>query len=171
MNGARPTRPTREFEADIARRMSDPRNYEQITAEWTEIAVAARAAASHLTGALGYAGFSMGAMFGLAIVADLPDVRAALFALGGLVREDGADPEGARARNARIRDGARRLGDREVMMLNMTRDEHFPIAGAIEVLEAIPGPKRMAVWDGTHVDIPPEAVGLGTDFLRRVLAG
>ena len=43
-------------------------------------------------------------------------------------------------------------------MLNMTRDEHFPIDGAIEVLEAIPGPKRMGVWAGTHVDIPPEAI-------------
>ena len=35
---------------------------------------AARAADERITGATGYAGFSMGAMFGLAIVADLPSV-------------------------------------------------------------------------------------------------
>ena len=69
-----------------------------------------------------------------------------------------------------IRSGASRLGGREVLMLNMTRDEHFPIAGAIEVLELIPGPKRMGVWAGTHADIPPEAIQLAVDFFRRTLA-
>ena len=97
----------------------------------------------------------MGALFGLSIVADLPDVRAAVFALGGVWPEAGtADRENA-ARNARVRDGARRLGEREILMVNMTRDEHFPIAGALEVLEAIPGPKRMGVWAGTHEELPP----------------
>jgi len=56
-----------------------------------------------------------------------------------------------------------------VLMLNMTRDEHFPIDGAIEVLEAIPGPKRMGVWAGTHVDIPPEAIVQANQFLARAL--
>ena len=51
-------------------------------------------------------------------------------------------------------------------MLNMTRDEHFPIDGAIEVLEAIPGPKRMGVWAGTHVEIPPEAIAAREPVLR-----
>jgi hypothetical protein len=56
-----------------------------------------------------------------------------------------------------------------VLMLNMTRDEHFPIEGALEVLELIPGPKRMGVWTGVHADIPPEAIQLAVDFFRRTL--
>lgn len=150
------------FEADIARRMSDPANFAQITADWRAVEAAARAADARITGPTGYAGFSMGAMFGLAIVADLPSVGSAVFALGGLTNND--------ARDELIRAGVERLGGREVLMLNMTRDEHFPIDGALEVLESVPGPKRMSVWAGTHVDLPPEAIQLGVDFFRRTLA-
>lgn len=152
-----------QFETDVAQRMSDPANYAQITADWRAVERAARAADARIAGPTGYAGFSMGAMFGLAVVADLAPVTAAVFALGGLT--------GLESRDEMIRAGVARLGGREVLMLNMTRDEHFPIAGAIEVLEAIPGPKRMSVWTGTHVDLPPEAVQVGVDFFGRTLAG
>jgi predicted esterase len=150
-----------EFEADIARRMADPANYAQVRRDWIAIEAAARAADARITGPTAYAGFSMGAMYGLAIVADLPSVVAAVFALGGIRHQTGSDDL--------VRDGARRLGDREVLMLNMTRDEYFPIAGAIELFETIPGPKRMGVWSGTHVEIPPEAIDLALTFLRRTL--
>jgi len=150
------------FERDIARRMSDAENYAQVRADWIEVERAARAADARIAGKTGYAGFSMGAMFGLAIVADLPSVVAAVFALGGLTIDE--------PRNGLIRAGARRLGEREVLMLNMTRDEHFAMEGALEVFESIPGPKRMGVWAGTHVDIPPEAIALAVQFLARTLA-
>jgi dienelactone hydrolase len=153
-----------EFERDVARRMRDPEGDAGLVADWLAVAAAARAAEPRLTGPLGYAGFSMGALYGLSIVADLPDVRAAVFALGGVI--DDAQV----ARNAKVRDGAGRLGDREVLMLNMTRDEHFPIVGAIDVFERVPGPKRMGVWAGTHVDIPPEAIVQANQFLARTLA-
>jgi pimeloyl-ACP methyl ester carboxylesterase len=149
------------FEADIAKRLSDPANYAQVTADWTAVEAAARRAETRITGPTGYAGFSMGAMFGLAIVANLPSVVAAVFALGGVTHEQ--------ARNTLIRAGARALGEREVLMLNMTRDEHFPIDGALEVFESIPGPKRMGVWAGTHAEIPGEAIELALDFFRRTL--
>jgi dienelactone hydrolase len=152
-----------EFDADVQRRLTDPDNYAQVRADWIAVERAARAADRRVSGPTGYAGFSMGAMFGLAVVADLPSVVAAVFALGGLTADE--------RRNALIRDGACRLGEREVLMLNMTRDEHFPMDGALEVFESIPGPKRMGVWAGGHVDIPPEAVQLGVDFFRRTLAG
>ncbi len=151
-----------EFAADVARRMSSADSHAELTRDWRAVEVAARAADARITGPTGYAGFSMGAMFGLSIVADLPSVTAALFALGGLMGDE--------ARNELIRSGVQRLGSREVLMLNMTRDEHFPIDAAIEVLELIPGPKRMGVWTGTHTDIPPEAIQLGVDFFRRTLA-
>jgi dienelactone hydrolase len=154
-----------EFLTDVARRMHDPACDTVLVADWLAVAAAARGADPRLTGPLGYAGFSMGALYGLSIVADLPDVRAAMFALGGVI--DDAQV----ARNAKVRDGASRLGDREVLMLNMTRDEHFPIAGAIDVFETIPGPKRMGVWAGTHVDIPPEAIVMANQFFARTLAG
>lgn len=150
-----------KFEADIARRMVDPENYAEVTRDWIAVEAAARTADPRIVGPTGYAGFSMGAKFGLAIVADLPSVVAAVFALGG-IREQTKGDELVRA-------GAQRLGEREVLMLNMTRDEHFPIAGAIEVFELIPGPKRMGVWSGTHIEIPPEAIELGVNFLRRTL--
>jgi predicted esterase len=142
--------------------MSDPGNYARVRDDWLAVEAAARATDTRITGRTGYAGFSMGAMFGLAVVADLPSVASAVFALGGLTLDE--------SRNEQIRAGAARLGEREVLMLNMTRDEHFPIAGAIELFETIPGPKRMGVWAGTHVDIPPEAVALACDFFARTLA-
>jgi len=154
-----------EFERDVALRMRDPERDAALVADWLAVAAAARAAEPRLTGALGYAGFSMGALFGLSIVADLPEVRAAVFALGGVIDEAHV------ARNAKVREGASRLGGREVLMLNMTRDEHFPIAGAIDAFETIPGAKRMGVWAGTHVDIPPEAIVLANRFFARTLAG
>ncbi len=150
-----------EFEADVARRMSDPVNHAQLTADWRAVESAARATEPRISGPTGYAGFSMGAMFGFSIVGDLPSVTAAVFALGGLMNHT--------ERDDMIRTGASRLGGREVLMLNMTRDEHFPIEGAVELLEVIPGPKRMCVWTGTHADLPPEAVQLGVDFFRRTL--
>ena len=154
-----------EFEHDVARRMSDPDGDAELVADWLAVEAAARHASPLLTGPLGYAGFSMGSLLGISIVADLPDVRAAVFALGGTWH----DVSGNEARNARVREGAERLGEREVLMLNMTRDEHFPIDGAIDVLERIPGPKRMGVWAGTHAELPPESMQLITDFFGRVL--
>ena len=159
-----------EYEHDVRRRMGDPDGDAGLVAAWTAVAAAARAAAPVLSGALGYAGFSMGALFGLSMVADLPDVRAALFALGGVLRDDGLGDFDTAARNERVRDGVRRLGAREVLMLNMTRDEHFPIDGAIEVFETIPGPKRMGVWAGTHEEIPPEAMIQANQFFARTLS-
>jgi dienelactone hydrolase len=158
-----------EHDRDVRRRMGDPDGDPALIAEWLAVEAAARDASPLLTGPLGYSGFSMGSLFGLSIVADLPDVRAAMFALGGVWVEDG--PEGAAniARNERVRAGARRLGDREVLMLNMTRDEHFPLAGAIEVFETIPGPKRMSVWAGTHAELPSEAIIQANAFLAGTL--
>ncbi len=160
-HGERQTVDDAKFEADIARRMSDAANYAEVRDDWIAVEAAARASDVRITGPTGYAGFSMGAMYGLAIVADLPTVVSAVFALGGLTNND--------QRDMLIRNGAQRLGEREVIMLNMTRDEHFPIDKAIELFETIPGPKRMGVWAGTHVDIPPEAIDLGVQLFRRTL--
>jgi len=147
----------------VRRAMADPAVCEQLTQEWRAVVAAARAVAP---GPVGYAGFSMGAVFGLSIGGAL-DVSALLLALGGLLDET-LDPSHA-AKNEVIRSGAAALGGREVLMLDMTHDEHFPMPGVLEVFSLVPGPKRLYVYEGGHVDIPPEAVAAGVAFLRRTL--
>ena len=67
--------------------------------------------------------------------AAVKEIAQAYRAAGGVWTDSGAEGAGNAARNARVRDGARRLGEREVLMLNMTRDEHFPLAGAVDVIK------------------------------------
>jgi pimeloyl-ACP methyl ester carboxylesterase len=161
------------FDALVQANMTDPAVFDQLAMEWPLVLAAARARDQRLTGATAYAGFSMGSIFGFGLVSRLPDVRVVLLAVGGLLDEDAVDPAAAkrnRARNHIIRDGATRFGDRDVLMTNMTRDEHFPIAGAIEVFTLLPGPKRMVIWEGTHEQLPAEAMTMAIDFLRPRIA-
>ena len=70
-----------------------------------------------------------------------------------------------------MRAGAARLVDRDLLMLNMTRDEHFHIALALELFESFPTTgKRMVVWQGTHIDLPAEAIVHASTFLRERLS-
>ena len=115
----------------------------------------------------------MGSVFGFGVVPRLTDVGAVLLAVGGLLDERVDDPAAAErnaARNRTIRDGAARFGDRQVLMTNMTRDEHFPISGALEVFALLSGPKRMGVWEGTHEQLTAEAMTMAIDFFRLHLA-
>ena len=68
-------------------------------------------------------------------------------------------------RNELIRGRARRgSAGREVLMLNMTRDEHFPIDGAVEMLELIPGTETHGRVDGN-----PRRHPAGSDTARSRL--
>ena len=154
------------FDKAVRRRMADPATHDQLVADWIAIAAAARVAVPVANGPVGYAGFSMGSLFGLSMVHRLDEVRSAFFALGGTVYDD---RPGSDVINQCVREGAAKLGEREVFMANMTRDQSFPIAGAVEVLELIPGPKRMAVYTGLHEDLPPESIGQAIRFFRRTL--
>jgi predicted esterase len=158
--------PDDEWETDVMRRLGDADVHAQMAAEWPVVLRAVRDAVPAATGSVAYAGFSMGSIFGLSIVGRLTDVSAALFAVGGYV---GDDRPNAHAVNELIRAGLPGLGDRPVLMVNMTRDESFPLARAIEVLEAIPGPRSMHVYVGGHRDIPPAAMPAMVRFLRRAL--
>ena len=113
------------WEADVVARMGDPAVHAQVLAEWPLVIAEARRAVPAASGPVGYAGFSMGSIFGLSVVGDLPDVRAALFAVGGYVGEERGH---SNAVNEMIANGIAKLGDREVLMVNMTDDESFPIA-------------------------------------------
>ena len=160
------------FDALVQANRTDPAIFDQLAAEWPLVAAAVRTRDPRLSGATAYAGFSMGSIFGFGIVPRLPDVQTVLLAVGGLLDEYAADPaagERNAARNCIIRDGATQFGDRQVLMTNMTRDEHFPIAGALEVFALLPGHKRMGVWEGTHEQLPAEAMTMATDFLHKHL--
>lgn len=155
-----------EWEADVLAAVADPALHAQVAAEWPLVITAVREAVPAGRGPVAYAGFSMGSILGLSVVGDLPEVRAAVFAVGGYVTE--RRPH-ASAVNALVARGIPKLGDREILMVNMTRDESFPIERAIEVLDAIPGPCSMHVHVGGHRDLPPESMPGVVRFLRRAL--
>jgi dienelactone hydrolase len=147
--------------------MEDAALPSQLADEFRSVIAAARA---HTKGRVGYVGFSMGAVHGFSTVGRVDEIEAAAFVVGGLFLRDWPDAPRNATRNAIIRDGLRALGTREVLMCNMTRDEHFPIDLAIEAFELVPGPKRMHVYEGTHVDVGPEAVESVVGFFRRTLS-
>jgi dienelactone hydrolase len=156
-----------DAEAAVQAGMDDPALPARLAREWDAVASAARV---HTTGAVGYVGFSMGAVFGFSAIGDVDVVDAAAFIVGGCFDAQWPTPERAARRNALICAGAAKLGTREVLMCNMTRDEHFPLAAALDLFALIPGPKRMHVFEGTHWDVPSEAVRSAADFFRRTLA-
>ena len=55
-------------------------------------------------------------------------------------------------------------------MVNMARDRHFPMAAALEVLEAIPGPAHGRMGPGPRAAPPPSRSSDLTAFFARVLA-
>ena len=157
------------FDTVVRTGMSDPATHQRFASDWQAAAEAARAAVPEIDERTGYAGFSMGSVFGVSIAADLGfDSGPLVFAVGGL---RGADAQGGASQNELMRAGATRLVDRDVLMLNMTRDESFPLPLAVELLESLPTTsKRMMVWEGAHVDLPPESIVHASTFMRTCFA-
>jgi hypothetical protein len=160
-----------DFDRLVREGMSDAATHARLAADWQAGAKAARAGVPIIDERTAYAGFSMGSVFGVSIAADLGfDDGPLVFAVGGL-RDAAVDGADATTQNELMRAGAARLVDRDVLMLNMTRDEHFPIGLAVELLESFPtARKRMMVWQGTHVDVPPEAIVHASQFVRECFA-
>ncbi len=157
-----------EFDALVHDGMGNAATHERFAEDWRHAAKAARAAVPQIDERTGYAGFSMGSVFGVSIAAEIGFDGPIVFAVGGL-RGPEVDARGDYARqNALMRAGAARLMDRDLLMLNMTRDEHFPFALAVELLESFPTTnKRMMVWQGGHIDLPGEAIVHASTFLRE----
>ena len=92
---------------------------------------------------------------------------------GAVRRSAGTSARSVRSRmrvNEMIDERDRQARRTAVLMVNMTDDESFPIAPAIEVLEAIPGPCSMHVYVGGHRDLPPASMPGMIRFLRHALA-
>jgi pimeloyl-ACP methyl ester carboxylesterase len=139
----------------------------QMVADW-------RAVADELAPTYGpavaYAGFSMGSIFGLPVVAALPSIEAAVFVAGGIPGGEWIDdpslPHGLLA-------AAARLVAPQVLLCNMTKDALFPLDGVLRVFDALPDParKRLVLFDADH-DWPAEAVQASVDFVaQRLTAG
>jgi hypothetical protein len=156
-----------DFDAVVRHNMGDPTNHARLADDWRRAAAAARAAVPTIDERSAYAGFSMGSIFGASIVADLGFDGPVVLAVGGLHGPASSHlPE-----NDLIRAGIARFGDRPVLMLNMTDDEHFPLDLAIGLFCEIPTTdKRMIVYQGTHSELPGECIPAAGRFLAERLA-
>jgi dienelactone hydrolase len=133
--------------AEQRRIFRDPQAIEAFVREWREALAAARGI-DGVSGRAGYAGFSMGTVLGVPAVAAITEIACAVFAIGRALTPVDA------------------IGDRDVLMLNMTRDELIPLQASLEMFAALRGPKRIALWEGGHIDLPNEAIDLSIAFLR-----
>lgn len=122
---------------------------------------ATAAALAHIGPPRAYAGFSMGMLLGGPIVVAIPDIKVVVFGVGGVPNNLG---EGG----AVVKEYAAQLGDRQVLMLNMTLDPLFPPAGALDYFAVIPGRrKRIMFWEGGHADVPAEAIRHSIAVINR----
>lgn len=167
--------------------LNDPSTSSQMAADWSAAVAVARQRVDVGEHDLGYIGFSMGTVFGIPAVAAIDKVKAAVFGIGGLFRQDsvgdivrvaGLGEQAARIieeeerpeiRNQSILEGAAAIRDCEVLMINTTRDESFAMDGVLEVFGAMSCAKRMMLWEAGHTGLPPEAYAAALGFLAHHL--
>ena len=111
---------------------------------------------------LGFAGFSMGTINGVAFVALDQRVKAAAFAVGGArlvhLRPPPDDPELRADLELAVEivepaSFAPRIAPRPVLMVNGRRDELVPPAAAEALYAALGEPKRIVWYDGGHAEM------------------
>jgi pimeloyl-ACP methyl ester carboxylesterase len=140
---------------DVRKTMGSEKNANQMIADW-------RAVADELGSAVAYVGYSMGMLYGAPTVAAMPELKAAVFGVGGIPHE---------AMRERLLGVAAKLEHPQVLMQNMTQDETFPVAGVHEYFDAIPGrKKRLQFWEGNHVGLPAESTRHAVAFVNRYTA-
>jgi hypothetical protein len=93
----------------------------------------------------------------------MPIIKAAVLVVGGI-------PGGPWLEDPALRglllEAASHLGHSDVLMINKTNDEFFPLGGVHQFFEAIPGSrKRLMFWPGDHDDWPSEAIEQSVTFL------
>jgi dienelactone hydrolase len=138
--------------ADFARQaMADLSNALSAVCEWSEIDA----------GRLGYAGFSLGSIIGAMFCAGEHRIRAAALALGG------AGLGGASL------DPAQHIADfapRPLLFVNANGDETIPRDAALALSAAAAEPKQQLWFDGTHNQLPGQALKAMYQFLERHLS-
>lgn len=117
--------------------------------------------------AIAYVGFSMGAIFGFPTTAAMATIQAAVFVAGGIPNGGGIDDPRL---GPLILDAASSLDHCQVLMLNKTDDDIFPIDGVHATFDAVPGPtKELLFWEGDHNDWSPDLIACSIAFLRQHL--
>ncbi len=135
---------------------------QQMVADWQATA----SALSSIGPAVAYVGFSMGALFGVPIVAAMPSISKAVLVAGGI-------PTGAWIDDAPLgpllRAAAVHLDHADVLMLNMADDQLFPAEDVRALSDAIRGhTKRLQSWSGQHDDWPDDLIEESIAFLGGV---
>jgi fermentation-respiration switch protein FrsA (DUF1100 family) len=108
---------------------------------------------------VGFAGFSMGGLFGVPFVAVEDRVASAAIVIAGSTRVSYPARFGRLDRRTRARLAitdpavhAPRVGDRPVLLLNADADELVPREAALALYDAFTGPKELVFMPGTHTE-------------------
>ena len=131
---------------------------DDMVADWHAALEAAREQVA--VGDLAYFGLSMGSIFGIPLVATLPDVKAAVLGLLGTTKAGGPFAE-------RILKDAAGITC-PVLFLMQLEDELFPRDGYLAVFDALASPdKRIHANPGLHPEVPGEEIAASFDFITR----
>ena len=133
---------------------------DDMVADWQGALVAARDAVAVTE--IAYFGLSMGSMFGIPLLARLPEAKAAVLGLLGTTKAGRPFAE-------RVLADARRIAC-PVLFLMQLEDELFPRDGCLELFDALASTnKRLHANPGLHPEVPAEEVGHAFDFLSARL--
>jgi pimeloyl-ACP methyl ester carboxylesterase len=112
-----------------------------------------------------YVGFSMGAIFGFPTVAAMPNIRAAVFVVGGIPGSDWTqDPDLAPS----LISAASRLNQAHVLMLNKSEDGLFAVHGVHQVFDSVVArSKQLVFWPGGHDEWGEDLIDRSVSFIKE----
>ena len=133
---------------------------DDMVADWHCALAATRAQVT--VGDIGYFGLSMGSIFGIPLLATLPETKSAVLGLLGTTKAGGPFA-------MRILDDAAKIVC-PVLFLMQLEDELFPRDGYLAVFDALASTdKRLHANPGLHPEVPAEEIASSFDFLKRHL--
>jgi len=133
----------------------------QMVDDWTSVV----GNLSSIGPAVAYVGFSMGAVFGIPVVASMPTIAAAVLVVGGIPGGGWTDDPGLAPLLTRA---AASLDSTHVLMLNKTDDELFPSQDVELLFDSVSAKtKELRFWPGSHDDWGSELLETSANFVNR----